>query len=486
MIEPTFERARGHTKKPWGTNMPLLRPIKIAALAVGLAFGASSTAQAASNMLIILDASNSMWGQVGGVAKIQTAKEVLADLLSDLPADTKVGLMAYGHRVKGDCQDVETLSGIGSESPGAVASKVNAITPQGKTPIAYSLQASAANFDGLEAANNNLVLISDGIESCDGDPCAVAAALASKGIGVKVHVVGFDVDTETRAQLECIAENGGGKYFDAGDTATFKQAVAEVQQVAQAAPEPAEPTITEVFRDDFDGEELADHWEVLNPDPDSFIVEDGFLHILTSVELSIYDQSDELPNLFRLTEPLPKGDWTATLRVMPNITTFRERYALALYSDKDSFLVAAADSGVAAHAGNIAVTLYGTKRAKGKDITFSATPVYSKQAFGHRNVSAKIAEYSKWTDSNVRAILLRIRKSGRSYIVSGKIEGDGTEADGIAPQWVELQELTSLRSPGKFLSISVGQRKFDNRDFHLSGGETLANVDWVKIEVPTQ
>ncbi len=72
--------------------MSFFKPVRTAALTAGIALGATAIAQAESNMLIILDASNSMWGQVDGVAKIQTAKEVLANLLNDLPADTKVGL----------------------------------------------------------------------------------------------------------------------------------------------------------------------------------------------------------------------------------------------------------------------------------------------------------------------------------------------------------------------------------------------------------
>ncbi|MEM9107411.1 MAG: VWA domain-containing protein, partial [Pseudomonadota bacterium] len=225
---------------------------------------------AAGNLLFIVDGSNSMWGQVNGTAKIQTAKDVLSDMLSDLPADTSVGLMAYGHRVEDDCTDVEILASIGDQSTQSIAEAVKSITPRGKTPIAHSIKKSAANFSGMEGQNNQVVLISDGIESCEGDPCAEAAALADKGIGVKLHVVGFDVDEETRAQLQCIAEKGKGEYFDARDADGFKEAIAEVRLASATTPEPAEPAFVEVFRDDFDGDDLVDHWEILNPDPDSY------------------------------------------------------------------------------------------------------------------------------------------------------------------------------------------------------------------------
>ncbi len=318
--------------------MILLKPIRTAALAAVIALGATATAQAASNVLFILDASNSMWGQAQGTSKIETAKQVLSDALSDLAADTTVGLMAYGHRVEGDCGDVETLSAFGSESIAEIIRKVQAIKPKGKTPIAQSIKASAANFAGLEEQNNHVVLISDGLESCDGDPCGEAAALIERGINVRVHVVGFDVDADTRAQLECIAEKGQGKYFDAKNAAGFQEAIAEVQQVAQAAPEPEPegPTITEVFRDDFDGEVLGEAWDVLNPNPDAYIVEDGRL-LLISNRVTGFWYAD-MPNMLTLNRDLPRGDWDVNVTFSAELGADYETLLLGLRKDEQNYL----------------------------------------------------------------------------------------------------------------------------------------------------
>lgn len=81
-------------------------------LSLSLLMTVASPAQADSNMLIILDASNSMWGQVDKTAKIETARGVLGDLVADLPADLNVGLMAYGHGDKESCTDVAMLTPI--------------------------------------------------------------------------------------------------------------------------------------------------------------------------------------------------------------------------------------------------------------------------------------------------------------------------------------------------------------------------------------
>jgi hypothetical protein len=455
------------------------------AAALAAATLVSQAARAAdTNLLFILDGSNSMWGQIDGVAKIRTAKDVLSALMSDLPADTSVGLMAYGHRVTDDCSDVETLAPIGSQTAQQIADKVRSITPKGKTPIAVSIRSSAANFSGLDGRNNQVVLISDGIESCDGDPCAEAAALAAQGIGVRVNVVGFDVDSETRAQLECIADKGKGRYFDAHDAGGFREALAEVKLAAAAEPEPAPaaPASTEVFRDDFDGDGLAAHWEVINPDPDKFIVENGFLNVLTDGEISILDRSDNQSNLLRLKTPLPGGDWTATLRVKPSIATFREIYSLSLYTDKDSFLAGSVYAGVSSHAGHVFLNVFARKAAGGKNTDFDRNVHYSGVQLGHRNVSAEIGKYTAQAAAEVDAILIRMRKVGRSYFVAARIEPGPQHPDGAALEWVELNKLTSLRSPGDFLTISAGQGKFKNAAQHLKGGETLVNIDWLKIE----
>ncbi|MCP4327485.1 MAG: VWA domain-containing protein [Alphaproteobacteria bacterium] len=429
-----------------------------------------------------------MWGQLEGTAKIATAKNVLANLMTGLPPDTNVGLMAYGHRAKSDCADVELLSGIGADTGIALLRKIKDISPKGKTPIAASLAQSEHAFDGRLVENNNIILISDGIETCDGDPCKVAGELRTKGINVRVHVVGFNVEGEARRQLECIANAGNGQYFNAESTIGFQEAIQQVQQVAQAEPEPAPapapagPTITEVFRDDFDGDVLGEHWDVLNPDIESYIVEDGFLNVLSSTELTLYSHDDALANVFQLTEPLPDGDWIATMRVLPSITTFRESFSLALYTDKDNFLAATAGSGVNAHAGNVYVHLSANKVTRGKYTSFGSYMFYSEEALGHRNVSQNIAAYSELATRDIQAIVLRVEKVGRSYFVSGKVEGDPTTADSEEGQWVELEKLTALRPPGKFLIISIGQQISDGADKHLMGGETFVQVDWVKIE----
>ncbi|MCP3874135.1 MAG: VWA domain-containing protein, partial [Desulfobacteraceae bacterium] len=194
---------------------------------------------ASTNILFILDSSNSMWGQVDKIAKIATAKKVLKALVSDLPEGTNVGLMAYGHNKERDCTDVSILSPIRKNNPDNLSVMIDAIQPKGKTPLTYALDQSLSAFSSLKGQNNYIVLISDGMETCGGDPCTASAKLVAAGINVRVNVVGFDVEKAERMQLECIASNGNGRYFNADNTKNLEAAFVEVKKAVVKAPTPA-------------------------------------------------------------------------------------------------------------------------------------------------------------------------------------------------------------------------------------------------------
>ena len=221
--------------------MPILKRFTMTAAAAAIALAVPKPGLAETNMLFILDGSNSMWGQVEGVAKIKTAQDVLADLVADLPKSTKVGLMVYGHRSRESCDDIEILSSIGQDTPAELVKKIRSIQPTGKTPIANALFGSLIAFSKFEGQNNHVVLISDGIETCGGDVCMAASVIANANIKPRVHVVGFDVGAKERAQLECIPKMGNGQYFSAANAGELKKAIAQVKQVAQAAPQPPKP-----------------------------------------------------------------------------------------------------------------------------------------------------------------------------------------------------------------------------------------------------
>lgn len=178
--------------------------------------------------MFILDASGSMWGVTGGEAKIMIAKTVLSKAVIELPPEVRVGLAAYGHRRKGDCTDIEILTPVGETDRNALLEKVSGISPKGKTPIAASIQQIA---DQLKAGEDEttIILVSDGEETCHPDPCGVVQSLKQTGIRFVLHVVGFDVNRQQKAELTCLSDAGGGRYFTATDTASLTEAIADVQ-----------------------------------------------------------------------------------------------------------------------------------------------------------------------------------------------------------------------------------------------------------------
>jgi Ca-activated chloride channel family protein len=190
---------------------PLLAVVALIALAAASPAGAAESAP----RIVVLDASGSMWGQVGGENKIVIARRVLGELADGMEDGSVVGLVAYGHRREGDCADIETLLAPGPLDRGALKAAVEKLDPKGKTPITGAIEAAFASLPGDGPAT--VVLLTDGLETCGGDPCAAVEAARRRHGDLVFHVVGFDVAEEDSAQLECAAQAGGGLYVSADD-----------------------------------------------------------------------------------------------------------------------------------------------------------------------------------------------------------------------------------------------------------------------------
>jgi Ca-activated chloride channel family protein len=197
----------------------------------GFAFG-----QDAPRTILVLDGSGSMWGQIDGVNKIVIARDVMSELLATLPADQELGLMSYGHRRKGDCADIEMLIEPGTNRV-AISDAVNAINPKGKTPLSAAVSQAAEALRYTEETAT-VILVSDGIETCNLDPCAVGRELEAAGVNFTAHVIGFDVnDPAALAQLQCLADETGGQFRSAANASELAEALSVV--VAEPEPEPA-------------------------------------------------------------------------------------------------------------------------------------------------------------------------------------------------------------------------------------------------------
>ncbi len=214
-------------------------------------------------------------------------------------------------------------------------------------------------------------------------------------------------------------------------------------------------TAEPLLLDEFNGDKLSGNWEVLNEDPDSYIVEDGKLLIIGASQGHL--KTAQVPNIIRLKAAPPKGDWVATVKFTMPYQTGREAPFLAIYDDKDNHL-AATTNAWSYYGGTRGARMYlsGWKRTKGKESSFG------KVIWG----GAKGAVFSAEKAPN--PILLRITKKGRTYTPAYKLEGMKQTA------WNEHEKLTVLRPKGS-LAIGIFQAQ-------KVKGETPMSIDWFKIE----
>ena len=208
--------------------------------------------QAADRAIIVLDASGSMWGQVDGRPKVDIARETLRTVLQSVPSDTELGLMAYGHRDKGSCADVELVVPPAEGTASAIAEAADGMSFLGKTPLTSAVRQAAEALRYTEE-KSTVILITDGVESCEADPCALGRELESAGVDFTAHVVGFGLTADEGMEVACLAENTGGKYLLASNAAALEDALSatvatppEATPQEQAPePEPAPPVVAE-------------------------------------------------------------------------------------------------------------------------------------------------------------------------------------------------------------------------------------------------
>lgn len=185
-----------------------------------------------TRILFVLDASNSMYSQMDGESRMTIAKQLLTKMVDSLEGldHVEIALRVYGHqstRERQDCKDTKLEVEFAKNNHDRIKTTIAKIVPQGTTLIAYSLQQSAYDFPEDPNARNIIILITDGIEECRGDPCAVSAALQKQGIVLKPFIIGVGVGRQFREQFECV-----GKYFEANSAKAFEDVLGVV--VSQA------------------------------------------------------------------------------------------------------------------------------------------------------------------------------------------------------------------------------------------------------------
>ncbi|WUJ71723.1 VWA domain-containing protein [Kribbella soli] len=212
---------QGHRRRPavWA-----LLAITLTAVLAGLTTGSAvaDPAPSGGKLVLVLDSSGSMKEPAGdGQTKIAAARTALTQVVTKLPTAAEVGLRVYGATVfkrtqPGACIDTQLTVPIGTNNRPQLQAAIAKYKPYGETPIGYALQQAAKDLGPV--GQRTIVLVSDGEATCAPDPCVVAQSIAKQGIDLKIDVVGFRVAGKARTQLQCVAREGRGDYYDADST----------------------------------------------------------------------------------------------------------------------------------------------------------------------------------------------------------------------------------------------------------------------------
>jgi hypothetical protein len=204
------------------------------------------------NVELILDASGSMAETLPGTenqSRMEAAKTAMRDVIERIPEreGLNVGFRIYGHEGSNSqadravsCRATELLVPLEGVDKPTLLAQVDSFEPTGWTPLALALESAAADFEPGESVTNAIIMVTDGEETCDGDPCQVAGALHAADIALTTHVVGFALTEEQQQLVSCIAEEGGGQLYAAEDAESLSEAVFAAFTQVEATPAPVE------------------------------------------------------------------------------------------------------------------------------------------------------------------------------------------------------------------------------------------------------
>jgi len=276
-----------------------------------------------TRILFIFDASNSMNGKWNSGKKIDIARKILIKLVDSLDKmdNTQLALRVYGHQYGFPpqvCSDSKLEVPFANDNAPKIKAKLNSIVPKGTTPIAYSLEQSANDFPPRKNCRNVIVLITDGIEACDGDPCAIALALQKNNIVLQPYIIGIGLDVEIKEAFECV-----GKFYDAQNEQefedmlevvvkqTFNKTSAQIN-LLDISKEPLETNVNMTFYDKNSKKILFNAIHTLNENgrPDILYMDPkvDYKIVVHTIPKTVIDNIKIIPNKHNIiSAPAPQG-----------------------------------------------------------------------------------------------------------------------------------------------------------------------------------
>ncbi|MFC9589543.1 VWA domain-containing protein [Streptomyces sp. NPDC056944] len=217
----------------------LLAALSVALLPTGAAAD-EPAAKESPKVELVLDVSGSMRAKdIDGKSRMSAAKQAFNEVLDAVPEEVRLGIRTLGADYPGNdrkrgCKDTRSLYPVGPLDRTEAKTAVATLAPTGWTPIGPALLGAAGDL-GKDGATKRIVLITDGEDTCDVDPCQIARQIAAEGIHLVIDTLGLVPDAKTRQQLTCIAEATGGTYTSVHRTADLSR---RVRQLVDRAADP--------------------------------------------------------------------------------------------------------------------------------------------------------------------------------------------------------------------------------------------------------
>jgi len=212
--------------------------------------GFAQTKSDLPNTILILDGSGSMWGKIKGGHKVVIARRAIGASLSAFEDQLNFGLMAYGHRRRGACNDIQLIEDLAKLNPLKISRRVKRVKPLGKTPITDALQKAITRLQ-KEKTGGSIILLTDGPENCRRDPCALINSQLAKDQNLTVHVIAFSMQPKEAKSLACLANKSGGLFLSANTQKQLSDALSATLKATLKGPGAVavvEPTKSRVQR----------------------------------------------------------------------------------------------------------------------------------------------------------------------------------------------------------------------------------------------
>jgi Ca-activated chloride channel family protein len=208
---------------------------------LALCFPVARAAAEPANVMIVFDASGSMWAKFKNErqSKLVLTRAALREALPRLNKGTRVGIAAFGHRRTNDCTDFEVLEPLAPLDAARIAAATDRLNPKGRTPLALAIKKAMEELGG--PAGGGIVLLHDDPDNCQQDPCAAAAEGNKARPGVAIHVVSIGQRPEEAERLACVAHATGGKLYDAQTPDELAKAISDALMAASLASGTAVP-----------------------------------------------------------------------------------------------------------------------------------------------------------------------------------------------------------------------------------------------------